>query len=83
MKWWKLAQYTHVREVPHPHQTPLTRSRELFNQLNYLIGGVALIGVPWQRFHVMLPVTAFGCLVILFLCHAYHDTGLWWDGTGR
>ncbi len=53
-----------VREVPHPHQTPLTRSRELFNQLNYLIGGVALIGVPWLCFHVMLPVTAFGCLVI-------------------
>ena len=21
----------HVREVPHPHQTPLTRSRELIN----------------------------------------------------
>ncbi len=53
-----------MREVPHPHQTPLTRSRELFNQLNYLIGGVALIGVPWLCFHVMLPVTAFGCLVI-------------------
>ncbi len=35
-----------VREVPHPHQTPLTRSRELLNHsLINLIGGVALIGV--------------------------------------
>ncbi len=69
-----------VREVPHPHQTPLTRTRELinhnFNQLNYLIGGVALIGalllfscnVTSNSIWVLVTHTIFVLLIISMSC---------------